>query len=214
MPVQRNAHWFERVLGASGLSARVAAELGVGNRGFGGGAHLGGTSHVLARTFRETHVFDFDNVLDAQLTRMRALNTTGRYGTIVAHANSHLQKDSYTYSLKVLLRQPRSQRPTFDYVYIDGAHEWHHDGFAFLLLDKMLNVGGVVELDDYDWSISNSPTVNPAVRPKVALEYTPSQIAEAQVKEIVDLLIKGNPRYVELLPNRIYRKISSEYEQP
>lgn len=51
------------------------------------------------------------------------------------------------------------------------------------------------------------------VRPKVALEYPQSQIDEPQVKEVVDLLIKGNPRYVELLPNRIYRKIRSEYEQ-
>ena len=153
-------------------------------------------------------------MLAAQLSRLRSHNTTGRYGSVIGHASSHMPKDSYTYTLKTLLRQPRAQRPRFDYVYIDAAHEWHHDGFAFLLIDKMLNVGGVMELDDYGWSIGSSPTANPKVRPKVALEYPQSQIDEAQVKEVVDLLIKGNPRYVELLPNRIYRKVSSEYEQP
>jgi hypothetical protein len=25
--------------------------------------------------------------------------------------------------------------------YSDGAHEWHHDGFAHLLIDKMLRPG-------------------------------------------------------------------------
>ena len=60
------------------------------------------------------------------------------YGSIVVDGNSHAIRDSYTYTLKELLKLPPADRPTFDFVYLDGAHEWHHDGLAFLLIDLML----------------------------------------------------------------------------
>jgi|EP01044_Picomonas_judraskeda_P019158 hypothetical protein len=37
--------------------------------------------------------------------------------------------------------------------YLDGAHEWHHDGFAHLLIDLMLRPGGIIEFDDYWWHV-------------------------------------------------------------
>ena len=213
MPPHRDASWYASVLGAAGLTPSTAAEVGVGNR-----AGLGGTSHALAKVFHSLHLFDFEDVLSAQMVRLRRHNSTGTgtgtYATVVPHPNSHLPKDSYTYSLKALLRLPAAARPVFDYVYIDAAHEWQHDGFAFLLLDKMLRDGGIMEFDDYEWSFANSPTVMHENGDSVRLQYPPSQISEPQVKEVVDLLVATNPRYVTLKRGRIYRKLRSEYIQP
>ena len=39
--------------------------------------------------------------------------------------------------------------PIFDYVFIDGAHTWMLDALAFLLVDRLLRVGGYVDFDDY-----------------------------------------------------------------
>ena len=62
-------------------------------------------------------------------------------GSVIAMRHTDKAKDSYTYSLKELLRT--RPRPVFDYAYIDAEYEWHRDGFSFLLVDKLLRVGGV-----------------------------------------------------------------------
>ena len=35
------------------------------------------------------------------------------------------------------------------------------DWFAFVLIDKLLKVGGYIEFDDYEWAIGTSPTCSP-----------------------------------------------------
>lgn len=40
--------------------------------------------------------------------------------------------------------------PSFGYVYLDGVHTWAIDGLAFVLLDRMLRLGGAIEFDDYN----------------------------------------------------------------
>jgi hypothetical protein len=40
--------------------------------------------------------------------------------------------------------------------------------------------------------------------------YTSEQISVAQVALIVDLLVKPNQRYQEVVPNKIYRKLRSD----
>jgi len=190
-----------------GGALHTAAEVGVGDQ-----PGLGSTSFALARIFREVHLFDFAHILKERAAALGRCNQTRaggrRFASVVTHGNSVRSKDSYAYSIKRLLRLPPGQRPTFDYVYIDAAHEWLHDGFAFLLLDKMLRPGGVVEFDDYSWTIGGSPTAGPRVRR--AGTHTEEQMQEAQVKEVVDLLVKPNPRYVMVEKDRTFRKLRDE----
>jgi len=178
----------------------TAAEIGVGNN-----PALGSTSFKLARIFNELHLFDFEHILKNRSASLARCNRTGGYATVVTHGNSPKAKDSYAYSIKRLLRLPAAQRPVFDYVYIDGAHEWMHDGFAFLLMDMMLRPGGVVDFDDYAWSIASSATAGP--RARADGKYTEEQMNEPQVKEVVDLLVLTNPRYSTVETNRRYVKL-------
>ena len=99
------------------------------------------------------------------------------------------------------------QTPYFDYVYLDGAHTWGVDALAFLLIDRLLKPGGYVDFDDYDWTIATSPTINPSAYPATLKLYTEEQIGTPQVKLIVDLLVRREGCYEELVENKVYRKL-------
>jgi len=62
---------------------------------------------------------------------------------------------SFTWELGKMVEQ--SPRPQFDFCYLDGGHTWDVTGFGFLLVDMMMKPGGVIVLDDLDWSIAASP---------------------------------------------------------
>lgn len=62
---------------------------------------------------------------------------------------------SYTWELQKLIADPN--RPTFDFCYFDGGHTWDNTGFGVLLVDMLLEPGGLLLLDDIHWSIAQSP---------------------------------------------------------
>lgn len=175
--------------------AEVYAEVGVDK---------GETVRQVARILppgSEIYIFDrtpkLENVRD-QLLRQG-------FPTIHAFANTARHKDSYNWSLMKLVKT--HNQPIFDYVFLDGSHTWETDGLAFYLLDKLLKVGGYIEFDDYGWTFNGSPTVNPNVRPDVKELYSDEQLAAPQIQLVVDLLVKTNPNYVEVMKNRIYQKV-------
>lgn len=95
---------------------------------------------------------------------------------------------SYTWELRRFLRQER----TFDFAFIDGAHTWDVDGFAFCLLDRMLHPGSWVLFDDIDWTIASSATLS--AKPEMAA--LPAEEREtAQVREVYELLVRGDLDY-------------------
>jgi predicted O-methyltransferase YrrM len=179
--------------------ARVIAEIGV---------YEGHTSVALAELATERggslHLFDYQERVDPLVERLHAAGHTH----VVGHGNSQKLMDSYNWSLMELMRSDAP--PTFDYVFIDGAHVWGIDALTFFLADLMLADGGHVDFDDYTWSLAASETMNPDVFPATAELHTPEQIEERQVGLIVDLLVRRDPRYVEVLPNKAYRKGPSQ----
>jgi predicted O-methyltransferase YrrM len=190
-PNQMTAAFFA----ASGC--RRYAEIGVyeGDTALAVGRHLAGKGEI--------HLFDFEDRIDAVTRRLR----DDRIDNIVAHPNSRRLLDSYNWSLMALVAE--HTEPIFDYVFIDGAHTWALDALAFFLVDRLLVDGGFVDFDDYSWTIANSPSMNPAVFPDVERLYSPDQIGEAQVALVVDLLVRRDPRYTEVVENKIFRKDSS-----
>ncbi len=177
------------------VGARRIAEVGI---------YEGATSEALARYLDnrgELHLFDFASRVEPVVARLRALG----YTNVVGHGNSEKLLDSYNWSLMRVLQAHTS--PCWDYVYLDGAHTWELDALAFLLIDRLLVVGGHIDFDDYAWSPACSPSMNPAVRPLTAEEYTNEQIAEQHVARIVELLVRRDPRYLEIVPNKVFRKI-------
>lgn len=177
-------------------NCRMIAEVGI---------YEGYTSELLGKYLNgqgELHLFDYvERVSDVRAK----LNAAG-YHNVVGHGNSHKIMDSYNWSLMRVLQQHTG--PIYDYVFLDGAHTWNLDALAFFLIDRLLKVGGYIDFDDYGWSLEISPTMNPKIFPATKRMYTPEQIRESHVRLIVELLVKHDPRYVEVIENKIYRKIT------
>jgi predicted O-methyltransferase YrrM len=75
-----------------------------------------------------------------------------------AFAELHYDGYSYTWHLKRHLKEYRDQ--PFDFVFVDGAHNWDTDGFAFFLIAGMLRPGGWILFDDLNWSYAASPSLS------------------------------------------------------
>lgn len=105
---------------------------------------------------------------------------------LAAHVEPVFEERSYTWWL---MRQLRSfQGPGFDFLYLDGAHTWDVDGFAFLLADRLLKPGAWVVFDDLDWSLAEDPDVKPGDLPE-------EERLARQVRMVWDLLVVPHPGY-------------------
>jgi predicted O-methyltransferase YrrM len=172
----------------------IYAEIGV----YEGDTTLRVAEHLAGRG--EIHLFDFEDRVAPVAKRLRKAG----HRNVIEHPNSRLLLDSYNWSLMQLLTD--HDGPVFDYVFIDGAHTWGLDALAFLLADRLLHPGGYVDFDDYGWSLRHSPSMNPDAFPEVVELYTSEQIDEPQVALVVDLLVRRDSRYTEVVPNKIFQK--------
>jgi predicted O-methyltransferase YrrM len=102
----------------------------------------------------------------------------------------HYEPTSYTWRLMKMLEEDPS--PRFDLCYLDGAHNWFVDGFAFFLVDRLLKPGGWIVFDDLDWTYAKSP----ALRDTDMVRNMPADERETpQVRKVYELLAKPHPDY-------------------
>jgi predicted O-methyltransferase YrrM len=97
---------------------------------------------------------------------------------------------SYTWRLMRMLQQ--DPRPRFDLCYLDGAHDWFVDGFAFFLVDRLLRPNGWIIFDDMDWTYAGSPTLGQSERVKQMPE---DERTTKQIRLVYDLLVKTHQNY-------------------
>lgn len=103
-----------------------------------------------------------------------------------------LDPTSYVWTLMKMLEEDPA--PRYDLCYLDGAHDWFADGFAFFLVDKILRPGGWLVFDDISWSFATSPALAATDRvQEMPLEQRNTQ----QVRKVYDLLVKTHPSYAE-----------------
>lgn len=181
----------------SKTDCRNIAEIGIYN---------GHTSEGFARYLNgqgQLHLYDYDYKVAAVLQRLEQAG----YKNVRGFPNSSKLLDSYNWTLMNVLRE--SSEPIYDYVFLDGAHTWNLDALAFFLVDRLLKVGGYLDFDDYDWSLEKSPYLNPIAFPRTAKQYTKEQVAAEQVRLVIDLLVRRDPRYEEVLKNKIFRKVAA-----
>jgi hypothetical protein len=179
------------------ISVRSYAELGVG-----AGDNVLEVCDML-EPGSSIYIFDFDHVVRKVFEKIRS-RFPGKF-KVYPSGNSGKSRDSYCWGLMdLIIRNPGAR--LFDYVYIDGAHDFTIDGLAFYLVDILLKKGGYIEFDDYDWTFLNSPTVNPKKYHKTVEYYPKEQIAVPHIKLIIDNLVKTNSNYSEIVKNRVFRK--------
>jgi predicted O-methyltransferase YrrM len=104
----------------------------------------------------------------------------------------YFEERSYNWRLMKFLEAGMYE--SFDFCYIDGAHNWYVDGFAYCLVSRLLRPGGWVVFDDLNWVFEkNSIHLN--------AEWVKTIPAEeknmAQVGKIFELLVKADPFFGE-----------------
>lgn len=102
----------------------------------------------------------------------------------------HFDPLSYTWHLKRNLAS-YMQEP-FDFVFIDGAHTWDTDGFAFFLVEKVLRPGGWILFDDLDWSYAISPTFKDS---EFLRSLTDEQKNTPQIRAVWENLVLQHPQF-------------------
>lgn len=109
------------------------------------------------------------------------------YNNIVTY---YFEPTSYTWRLMKMLEE--STTPRFDLCYIDGAHNWFVDGFAFFLSDRLLRHGGWIIFDDLDWTYSTSPTLSET---NMVKSMPAEERKTPQIRRVYELLVKTHPAY-------------------
>lgn len=132
---------------------------------------------------------DLDGARNADPNLEKLLSELGLRDRVTVH----YEPTSYTWRLLKMLEEDPA--PRFDLCYLDGAHSWDVDGFAFFLVDKLLRPGGWIIFDDVNWSFATSVSM-------AHLDWVkamPEEEREAQqVRKIVDLLVRPHPGYGEV----------------
>ncbi len=177
------------------------------------GIKHGDTTILLARHLSNNgkiYVYDYQDRVEKVVERCASEG----YTNIVGMGNNYKLFDSYNWSLAQTIKI--HGREMFDYIYFDGAHTWHHDALAAVLCMRLLKVGGYLDVDDCDHRYIDSPNAAPhlavqhieqAQRPRTEDAYTEEQISTKQVQLVIDLIIKEDDRFDEIVPNKIYRKV-------
>ncbi|WBU53117.1 hypothetical protein [Paracoccus sp. SCSIO 75233] len=165
------------------------------------GIYKADTSRHICEKFPNATLFLFD-FEDAISTAKEKLSNYGN--KIHYFPNSQKYNDSYNWSLMKLIEQ--NHAPIFDYCFLDGAHTVALDALNFFLCDKLLRPGGHMDFDDYSWRLRGS-SLDPSKVSDISLQYTEEQIDAYQVKMIVDLLVKRDDGYSEVIQNKVYRKM-------
>jgi len=146
------------------------------------------------------HLFDFyENIENSKKVLSKFSNK------ITYYPNTQKYNDSYNWSLAKLLKV-QNTKALFDYCFLDGAHTFAIDALNFFLCDKLLKIGGFIDFDDYSWTLRGS-SLDPLNTPEISDQYTNEQIDTKQVAMIIDLLVKTDDKFIEIVKNKIYQKI-------
>lgn len=103
---------------------------------------------------------------------------------LAEYAEVYFEPSSYNWRLMKFIEEGRR----FDFCYIDGGHDWYNTGFAFFLVDKLIEPGGWILFDDLDWTMEhvNAPW---AMNRPLEERLTP------QVRKVWELLVQQHSNY-------------------
>lgn len=157
-----------------------------------GFAHGKGSAYLGAiASKRGRRVTCIDN-LTARDRTPRADETVKAAG-VADHVDLVFAENGYLWWMKQQFEADRDCR-RYSLVYLDGAHDWFVDGFAALLLDRLMLPGGVLILDDLDWSMASSNAPDIVAR---RATMTTDLVTTRQVRSVWELLLQTDPTWGE-----------------
>lgn len=120
-------------------------------------------------------------------TLLTRAGLTGFVTAVYAHS-------TYVWELMRIIERQTSDgvcEPCFDFCFIDGAHSWAVDGFAFFLVDKLLQSGGWLLFDDLCWTVAEYHAES-----RRGLADEEREMCEtAQLTKVFDLLVRQHGDY-------------------
>ncbi len=153
------------------------------------------TAPVATRMNNKGEIVLFSREIDV-LELTRDLNNLG-----YTNINSSWGSPSKTYSgyhFELARGMAQNALPQFDLAYIDGGHVYHLDAPTACVLKELCKSGAYMLFDDWSWSMKNSPTMKPSVRPATATDYEPLQIETCHVKLVCKTIMNTDSRFVFL----------------
>lgn len=93
--------------------------------------------------------------------------------------------------------------PVYDFVYLDGAHNFTIDGLAVVLAEKLLRPGGWLLMDDLEWTYRDNPAWEPqppaggAARPFGPLSE--DERNASQVRAVFEVVVKQHPAFTRFI---------------
>jgi predicted O-methyltransferase YrrM len=191
------------------------------------GVGIGATSLELCRLLDsrgEIYFFDFEDRI-AHL--LRDLANAG-YSNIKGFGCERKRFNSYNWPLAKLALASRTTQPggIFDFVYLDGAHVFHHDAPTAVLLKELIKANGVVLFDDCEWTLANAPHLSGNHGPTgwarflwdylyIRWSYGTEQISHPHVAMICDLFFDHDPGFERVqvggTRRRAYRRLTDRH---
>lgn len=155
-----------------------------------------GFFHGVSTCYMANAISDFEGGRIVAIDRERARDMTPNVEGLLSslglrdRVTVFYEPNSYIWRLMKLLEE--HPEPAFDMCYLDGAHNWFVDGFAFFLADRLLKPGGWLIMDDLNWRYIDSPSF----KNSETLANMPSEEAECyQMRKIFELLVQRQPGY-------------------
>lgn len=201
----------------SGLRA-AQEELTVAEVGVGIGASTVEFLKVMAGA-GTLHLFDFNDVLNPLVADLKTLDVSDGI-RVITHGNGRQRFNGYVWTLATMAAARGRDDDTlevFDFVYLDGAHLFHHDAPSCVLLKEMIKPGGYIIFDDMYWTLNGSPTMNPAIRPSVRDDFSDEQLATPHVELVVDVFMRSDSRFEQVFltaNKRPYRPVFRKLAVP
>jgi predicted O-methyltransferase YrrM len=128
-----------------------------------------GTAHGVSSAYMAAAVGEvggrvttIDHVVTTRLRNPDPADVIASTGLGSAIERVLIEDSSYTWWLKDRVAEQSDDAgncdPMYDFIYIDGAHNWTIDGFATLLAEKLLRPSGWLLLDDLQWTYGAAET--------------------------------------------------------
>jgi predicted O-methyltransferase YrrM len=164
-----------------------------------GTAHGAGTAYIAA-ALEGGHVVsvDHDQAGYTDPTAQEVLSRLGLDGRVTL---VKVEDSSYTWWLKQEVERRSDAdgncEPAFDFIFVDGAHNWTIDGLTVILAEKLLRPGGWLLLDDLEWTYASYDATVGAVPSDKMYALSTAERGEPHLRAVFDLLVKQHPAFGE-----------------
>lgn len=157
------------------------------------GFYHGSSSCYIAAAMQENGVghlttIDRTDALDLKPTIHDLLENLG----FEDYVTPVVAEKSYNWELMKIIENNsygNSLEPLYDFCFIDGAHSWETDGFAFLLCSKLLKPGGWILFDDMGFRFNDTIENQEEATSEYLASLTEEEKHTPQIEKVFLLLV-------------------------